>query len=186
MGRSETARRKVVEAGVDVLHDGGVPAFTVETIANRSGVAKTTIYRHWPSVDELLVDTLRSLIEPIPTPNTGSLTTDLEHLLAALVPCDAAEVDARSRLLFSLLHAAADDPGLKSTLDALLLERATPIRTVIELARARGEVDADLDLDTAVDLVEGPYLHRFLFRRAPVDAGDVRRMLRHVIAGLRG
>ncbi|TVR25249.1 MAG: TetR/AcrR family transcriptional regulator [Ilumatobacter sp.] len=185
MGRSEDARRKVLEAGVGILLDDGVPAFTVEAVAKRSGVAKTTIYRHWPDPDQLLVDTLRSTIEPIPTPNTGSLQDDLEKVLADLAPCDPDDTDRQTRMLFGVLQRAADEPALLAAFDDLMHERFGPIRTLLELAQGRGDIVDDLDLDLAVDLVIGPLLHRHLMRRQPVDPADTTRVVHHVIAGLR-
>lgn len=185
MGRSDDARRKVLEAAVGILHDDGAPAFTVEAIAKRSGVAKTTIYRHWPDPDRLLVDSLRSTIEPIPTPNTGSLQDDLEQVLADLAPCDIDDTDRQTRVLFGVLQRAADDAALLAAFNDLLRERFGPIRTLLELAQGRGDIAADLDLDLAVDLVIGPLLHRHLMRRQPVDPADTARVVRHVIAGMR-
>jgi AcrR family transcriptional regulator len=185
MGRSQDARRKVLDAGAQLLSSEGVPAFTVEAVSKRSGVAKTTIYRHWPDPDVLLVDTLRSTIEQIPTPNTGSLQDDLEQLLARLAPCDDVDADEQTRLLFGVLQRAADDEALRVAFDDLMRERLGPIRTVLELARARGEIVADLDLDIGVDLVIGPLLHRHLMRRRTVDPVETVTILRHVIAGLR-
>lgn len=184
MSRSENARRKVLHAGVELLHDAGVPAFTVEAVAKRSGVAKTTIYRHWPGGSELLIDTLRSFIEPLPTPNTGCLRDDLRTLYSLIVPTSADEITDAGRMMFGLLHAAADDPDLRSALEDLFRERTGPIRTLLQLAQGRGELPADLDLDLAVDLVEGPFLFRFLIRREPFTQSDFDALLDRVIAGL--
>jgi AcrR family transcriptional regulator len=184
MSRSEDARRKVLDAGAQLLSSDGVPGFTIEAISKRSGVAKTTIYRHWPDAGLLLVDTLRSTIEQIPTPNTGSLQDDLEQLLARLAPCDDAEADEQTRLLFGVLQRAADDEALRAAFDDLMRERFGPIRTVLELARARGDIDSGLDLELGVDLVIGPLLHRHLMRRQPVDPAVTATIVRHVTAGL--
>ncbi|CAN5525118.1 TetR/AcrR family transcriptional regulator [soil metagenome] len=184
MGRSEDARRKVLDAGVQLILSDGVPSFTVEAVAKRSGVAKTTIYRHWPDPDVLLIDTLRSTIQAIPTPNTGSLQDDLEQLLATLAPCDDHAAAEQIRILFGVLQRAAGDEALRAAFDDMMRERFGPIRTVLELAQARGDIDSHLDLDLGVDLVIGPLLHRHLMRRQSVDPAVTATIVRHVIAGL--
>jgi AcrR family transcriptional regulator len=182
--RSETARRKVLDAAVSLLHDAGIPAFTVEAVAKRSGVAKTTIYRHWPSSNRLLIDTIDCIIEPFPTPNTGSLRDDLRLLYSMTVPASADEIADKGRLMFGLLHAAADDPDLQSALEDLFRERTGPIRTIVQLAQARGELPDDLDIELAVDMVEGPIIFRYLVRRQPVDQHDFEGLLDRIAVGL--
>ena len=60
--RSEEARRKALAAAIDVIVDKGVGDLTIEEVAQRSGVAKTTIYRHWPERASLIVDTVRATL----------------------------------------------------------------------------------------------------------------------------
>jgi AcrR family transcriptional regulator len=182
--RSETARRKVLDAAVALLRDAGIPAVTVDAVAKRSGVAKTTIYRHWPSSSRLLMDTIECIIEPFPTPNTGSLRDDLRTLYSMTVPASADEIADKGRLMFGLLHAAADDPDLRSALEGLFRERTGPIRTIVQLAQARGELPDDLDVELAIDMVEGPIIFRYLVRRQPVDQHDFEALLDRIAVGL--
>jgi AcrR family transcriptional regulator len=184
MNRRSRSRDAVLGAATEVMRETGVSGFTVEAVAKRSGVAKTTIYRQWPTGELLLLDTLRCFALPLPTPNTGDLRTDLSRLFEALVPADADEMAQTRRVMFGALQAAADDPALQSALSELLAERAGPIRTVVELAKSRGELPADLDLDVAVDLIEGPFVHRYAIRGLPIDAIEIERILDHVVASL--
>ena len=86
--RSEEARRKALAAAVDVIVDKGVGDLTIEEVALRSGVAKTTIYRHWPERASLIIDTVRSCFEHVSTPDTGSLRGDLEAYFGGMVRAD--------------------------------------------------------------------------------------------------
>lgn len=184
MNRSEVARRKVLDAGVELLHDAGIPAFTVEAVSKRSGVAKTTIYRHWPNGTQLLVDTVGCIIEPVPTPNSGSLAGDLHALYSTILPTSADEIDDKRRMMFGLLQAAAGDPDLQASLEQFFRERTGPVRTILQLAQARGDVSSDLDLDRAVDMIEGPILFRFLIRRVPVTHGELAEVIAAIVDGL--
>src|SRR5215203_5293355 len=86
--RSEEARRKALAAAIDLLVEKGVGDLTIEEVAQRSGVAKTTIYRHWPERASLIVDTVRTSFEHVSTPDTGSLRGDLETFFGGLVRAD--------------------------------------------------------------------------------------------------
>jgi AcrR family transcriptional regulator len=185
MDRRSRSRDAVLGAATEVMREAGVSGFTVEAVAKRSGVAKTTIYRQWPTGELLLLDTLRCFAQPLPTPNTGDLRTDLARLFEALVPSDAGEMAETRRVMFGALQAAADDPELQGALTELLAERMGPIRTVVELAKSRGDLPADLDLDMAVDLIEGPFVHRYAIRGLPIDQDEIAGMLDRVVASLR-
>jgi AcrR family transcriptional regulator len=52
--RVARTRAAVLNAGIDLLAERGYPGFTIDAIVARTGIAKTTIYRHWPSRDSLL------------------------------------------------------------------------------------------------------------------------------------
>ena len=182
MGRTETAKKKVLDAAGALLYETGVPGFTVDAVARRSGVAKTTIYRHWPSAETLLIEALACQVEQLPTPNTGSIRGDLKALFEQMIP--TVDRDDKARLIFGLLYAAADDAELRRSLTDLMRERITPFRTVVELARARGELPATLDIDDAVDLIEGPFFYRYMFRGEAYDAHEFEVLLDHVVRGL--
>jgi AcrR family transcriptional regulator len=183
--RSIAAHTKALAAAAEVVRQFGVPGFTVDEVARRSGVAKTTIYRHWPSSNALLLEAVDCAIEHrLRTPNTGSLRGDLERFVGDVLP-KAGDPD-NSRMICGLLYAAAADADLQDAMRAYLGEQQTPLRTMVQLAQARGELPADLDLGLAVDLIEGPLLYRFLLRREPSAAADVARLLDMIVAGLQG
>src|SRR5256885_5219091 len=77
-GRSGRVREAILAAVIDELTRAGYAALTVETVAARAGVNRTTIYRRWPTLDDLLVDALTTWsLEALPVPDTGSIETDL-------------------------------------------------------------------------------------------------------------
>jgi AcrR family transcriptional regulator len=167
--RSERARAEVLEATADLVADVGVDRVTIDEVAARSGVAKTTIYRHWPTKQALVVDAVRSVCFPeAATPNTGDLRADLVACFEGMV---RAGLSGRTgQMLPSLLDCAHRDPALDVLLRDYLRERSGPTRTVLELAQLRGELPADLDLDFAVTLVVGPLIYRKVILRQPVTA----------------
>lgn len=181
--RSEEARREVVAATADIIAAGGVDKLTIEEVAARSGVAKTTIYRHWPSRSALVVDAVRSCVEHLTTPDTGDLRRDLLALFSGMVKAD---MDGPiGRILPSVLQAAGRSPELARLVSALGEERQVPIRDIVRRAQARGELPADLDLEVAVGCIMGPLLFRKFQLRQPVTDAYLTGCLDTAIAGLR-
>lgn len=83
---SKAAQAKMLGAAIELVQAAGVRGFNIDEVARRSGVAKTTIYRHFPNPNELLVAALDGAITVPPTPNTGSLRGDLLEFLASVLP----------------------------------------------------------------------------------------------------
>ena len=160
------ARQKVLVAAQDVVREAGIDGFTVEEVAHRSGVAKTTIYRHFHNAHHLVVEALDCMITPMATPNTGSLREDLLVLFSQHLS-QVADTQLRGMVL-GLLAASDQDPELHRVLDDMNEQRLTPVRTVLELARARGEIRDDVDLDLAIDLIHGPLFLRTMIRQLPM------------------
>jgi AcrR family transcriptional regulator len=180
--RSEEARRKALAAAADLLVAKGVGALTIEEVAQRSGVAKTTIYRHWPERASLIIDTVRASFEHVGTPDTGSLRGDLEAYFGGLVRADLS--GNTGRLMPCLIDAAGRDPEIELLLDRLAVERQQPILTIVKRAQERGELPAELDTRVVVGTIVGPIVFRKVVWRQPLDAAYVSGCLDVAIAGL--
>jgi AcrR family transcriptional regulator len=165
--RAERVRRSVVDTTLELLDECGVAGLSVEQLAARSGVAKTTIYRHWPHKIDLVVEAMTAHREAVPTPNSGDLRADLR---ACFQFVRDREFQARmGRIMPSLLDAAQRDPEFAELHERLTFQSKQPLRTVLELAQLRGHLRDDVDLDDAVDLVLGPLVSRSLLSRAAID-----------------
>jgi AcrR family transcriptional regulator len=180
--RSEEARRKAIAAAIDLIVERGVANLSIEEVAARSGVAKTTIYRHWPERASLIVDTARATFEHVVTPDTGSLRGDLEAYFDSMVRADLS--GKAGQLIPSLIDAAARDPEIDLLMDRYSLERQQPVMTIVSRAQERGELPPDLDRDVIIGTVVGPIAFRKVLQRRPVDAGYVAKCLDVVLTGL--
>lgn len=180
--RSEEARRKALAAATDLIVERGVASLTIEEVAHRSGVAKTTIYRHWPERNALVLDTARSCFEHVETPDTGSLRDDLEAFFEGMVTADLS--GTVGKLMPALVDAAGRDPEIELLLDRVALERQRPILDIVERAQARGELPNELDPRVAIGTIVGPIVFRRLIWRQPLDAAYVRGCLDVAVAGL--
>jgi AcrR family transcriptional regulator len=164
--RSEQAHRAAIAATVEVLLDSGVDGVTIEEVAARSGVAKSTLYRHFGSKEDLIATAARGCVTEHPTPDTGNLADDLHFLFHRYQEND--DKQRFGELLPMLIDAGNRDPQIQTIVDAVLEERRRPMRTVLQLAQLRGEISRDLDLDTAMAMIIGPLAYRRLVERRPV------------------
>ena len=180
--RTERVRTAVLGAALDLLDEGGVHGLTFEAVAARSGVAKTTIYRHWPTKAQLTIDALAAMHEPTPTPNSGDLRADLRACFVEVT--EHALDDRKARIFASVLDAAQRDPEYARLHTQMTAESLQPLRTVLELAQLRGQLRGDLDLDDVCDLVIGPLITRVLVTRRPVDESFLNLLVETLVAGL--
>ena len=181
--RSEEARQAALAATVDLVLAHGVEGVTFEDVAARSGVARTTLYRHFGTKQAMVVAAASSCFVELPTPDTGNLAEDLRVIFER-----AKAVEEERRLpdiIPALLSASDRDPDLHHCVLAMLEERRRPIRTVLQLAQLRGEIGRDIDLDVALALLIGPFVQRRWIDRQELTPEFRDAVLEHVVAGLR-
>lgn len=182
--RTRRSRQAVVDAAVALLREVGVEAFTVESVVERSGVAKTTIYRHWPDRDALVLDALAQLIDPPSPIDTGSLAGDLTRLTEGLA--QALQTGPLADLLPSVIAAARRDRRLAELHRRLIDSRHEAVRQVVRRGIARGELPPDTDPNLVVDLLGGPLFYRGLVAGRRLDRGFARQVVEVVLKGLQG
>lgn len=179
--RVERSRAAVLDAAVGVLLEGGVPALTVEAVVERSGVARSTIYRHWATRRDLLVAAFERLAPPVADPDVeGPLGERLQTVLEAQVANLRAATWAAA--LPTMLEATSRDPELAGVRERLREQHRGPVRRTLELAIERGELPAGTDIDEAVSQLAGPIMFRQLISGEPIDAEFARRVVRLFLA----
>jgi len=164
--RVRRSRAAVLSVTVQLLFERGFGGATVDEISRRSGVAKTTIYRHWPSRIDLLRDACSTLSTPLETPDAGSfeadvtaLTINLGHVLRS---------GKWTSVLPSIIDAAERDPDIADMYSKLQQGYSTPFETVIERALRRGELPTGTDPATLIAALTGPLFYRRWFSREPL------------------
>jgi AcrR family transcriptional regulator len=181
--RSEEARQAALAATVDLLLENGIEAVTFEDVAARSGVAKSTLYRHFGSKQAMVAAAAGSCYVVAPTPDTGDLMSDLTEIFD-----HSKQVEEERRIpdvMPVLLAASHRDPELHALLLAMIEEKRRPIRTVLQLAQLRGEISRDLDLELALALLMGPFVQRRMVDRLDVTPEFRAAVIEHVVAALR-
>ncbi|OIJ64027.1 hypothetical protein WN71_031740 [Streptomyces mangrovisoli] len=184
-GERSGPRRKeeIFAASLELLAGQGYDAFTIEGVALRSGVNKTTIYRWWPSKSELLRDALlHSGTLAFDLPDTGSLTGDLTEL-AVGVEGLLGEPEARA-VVEAALVGAVRHPAMRELVTQFLEDRLGRHQPLFTRAVERGELPADLDPALLVDAVAGALWIRLLVRRRPVPDGFAAQLVALLADGI--
>lgn len=140
----------MVDAGVELLMEGGPNAVTVDAVVQRSGVAKTTVYRQWSSRDELVVDVIREVVRPAPAPPADlPFEPALRTLMRAR--CANARDHRRQRAFPALLLARAQrQPELEQLRDETELEQRALLEDILERGKAEGQLAEDVRLEDAL------------------------------------
>ena len=178
-GRSARVGAQVHQAVTDLISERGYGRFTVGDVADRAGVADSSIYRRWGSLETLLTDVaLTRLNARSPMPDTGSLAGDL-RTYAAQVAREITGPDGPAVLLLAVALSSSGLQGRRAGTD-LRAERTRQLQSMLDHARDRGEPVPDA-LDV-LDHVLAPMYIRVLFGMDPLAPdyveGLVDRLLR--------
>ena len=175
------SRERVIAATLDLLTESGLGELTIDDVSKRSGVAKTTIYRHWPNRAALVIDAcLRMDDGDQAPPDTGSLEGDVSAFLKNLAE---SLVTARwSSILPSIVDAAEHEPEFAAVHSTIQGRHAAPLRAALERAVARGELQSSADLSAITAALLGPLFYRRWFSREPIDDKFVDTIVRAALA----
>jgi AcrR family transcriptional regulator len=174
ISRGEGARRRVLDASLEVLGADGLAGFTMEAVARKAGASKATLYRHWPTTGALLVDAMDATFRPFPAPDTGSVHQDVRVLLDAFVTL--VRDTPFPRLMAAFIDAAEREPALAEMHADLTRRRRAPVLAVLGRAQRRGELSEHLDPELTADLLTAPLFYRRFIAHHPIPpslVGDV-------------
>ncbi|MGP8301207.1 TetR/AcrR family transcriptional regulator [Streptomyces inhibens] len=181
-GSGPRKSQEIFDATLDLLAAKGYEGLTIEGVAERSGVNKTTIYRWWPSKGALLGAALmgarRLDIEPA---DTGSLQGDLEALLHTIT--SLLTTPPASDIAVATLGAVTHSPELATHVRDFFADRLAREQPVFTRAIARGELAPDADPMLLVDLLAGAAWLRVALRQLPLDADFAPQAVHTVLNG---
>ena len=177
--RVRHSKQVVMATTYELLSEEGLAGVTVDAVARRSRVAKTTIYRHWPSREALLLDACAQLGPHFEIPDAGSLSNDLRAFARRLV--EQLLDGPYAAILLSLMEAAERNPDLAALLAAAQAKLVEAVRTILARARVRGELSRPPDASDVAALIVGPLLYRRLFSHEPLTEGLFRLVVDNVV-----
>jgi TetR/AcrR family transcriptional regulator, regulator of autoinduction and epiphytic fitness len=173
--RVERSRRVILEAVLDELGDVGYGALTIEGVAARAGVGKSTIYRHWAGKLALVEDAFRTLKAPVQVPEEGTLSERVTGLLSQIA-C-MVEESTYSACMPALIEAAEHDPQVRDLHRRFSAERRAVLVDLLRDAVENGELPPDTDPGLLGDALVGPILLRRLMLFEPLDPAIVPKLV---------
>ncbi|GAB2471660.1 TetR/AcrR family transcriptional regulator [Jatrophihabitans fulvus] len=182
--RDEAIDAAVLAASLDELREHGYGAFSMERVAQRAGVAKTTVYRRWPNAQDLAVDAIATLQDDgTPPPDDLSGRDQLVHLL------DRVRRQWRRPEYASIMRRIAADGSMHPEVYAHGRQRLIG-RTVrlmddaLQRCVDDGAVSSDVDLDLARRMIVSPVVAGAMTLRPPLTRAQVELVVDTVLRGL--
>ena len=180
--RVERSRRVILRAALAELGEVGYGAFTIESVAARAGVGKSTIYRHWPGKLPLIADAFQSLnVQPASPEEGGSPRERVVRLMRHLAEGAGAADSLFAACVPALIDAAERDPEVRRFHHAYNAKRRQRLVDVIAEGVKAGDFPAGLDPEIAALALIGPIFYRRLMTDKPFDPARVDELIRTVL-----
>ncbi|MGW5450457.1 TetR/AcrR family transcriptional regulator [Nocardia sp. NPDC003979] len=167
-GRTARNREQVLAAVSAELAENGYDALTIDSVAERAGVHRTTVYRRWRNVGGLLADVIAAAGDLDWQPrDTGSLAGDLTALNEEIQESLLAEPSIASALIAVSFRSMEAAQGLARMWE----DRYAQCEIVVERAAERGEIPADTDARALLIAATAPIYHCLMLLRTSPDPG---------------
>jgi AcrR family transcriptional regulator len=186
--RDQVAHDDILEAALTLLDEQCYSELTIEKIAARAGCGKPTIYRRWKTKADIVLEAYaaRAAQTLPPVMPSGDALHDLKVMLARVFNVAKDPLNLRAVRCF-VSEAQFDDAFRKRFYELFLSKRRDVFRAILQTGIESGQLRADLELDVAVDMVQGLLLFRLMFEHEPLDgvaAGAIVALLRRgAVAG---
>jgi len=179
--RNPESAEAIIEAAEAVLREAGYSGFSIEAVARRARAGKPTIYRWWPSKAALLIEVYQRQ-KRVETPDTGNIEDDLAGFLKNLF--DHWRDTPSGNVFRSLIAEAQSDAGAAAALADYSKGRRSHTGRIVERARTRGEVAADVDAEIVADMIASYAWRQLLTNRLDEDEAAIRKVVRYVVRGI--
>jgi AcrR family transcriptional regulator len=180
--RDARAHQAIVDATLELLKTQGYAKLTIEAIAAKAGVGKTTIYRRWPSKGPLVIEAISGLIHLGPMVDTGQTAKDLTAFLRAVMSALGAPLIGTT--IPGLTADMANDPEVAEPFRRYIIEpKRARLAAILDRAEARGELLGPADRELVLDMMVGPILWRALLTGGTLDAEVAERIVDKVVRG---
>lgn len=182
--RSADADAAILAAAIDELVDRGFASMTIDGVATRAKVARTTVYRRFASLEQLCMEAIEQVRERLPPAPGGTVRDDLVFLLTRL---NRILTTTRfGQILPHLAAAARRDPQAARTYWTTYLTQGRGVlRGLLERGIQEGTIGPATDIELIIDLFVGPLVHRMLWQVDTVTEAQIGYLVDTVLAGLR-
>lgn len=181
--RDPQTDERITAAAAELMLERGFERTTVDDVASRAGVGKATVYRRWPSKEDLAVAAMETLYSSsIPEPDTGSIQEDLTQSYRATLAFVGTPQGAA--FLRSSIAESVRDDRIAALHRESTERRERQSRVTFERAIARGEVRPDVDVDSAVQWLGGVLTIRVITRRPLPRVEDAEALVAFTLRGV--
>ncbi|GAB2968421.1 TetR/AcrR family transcriptional regulator [Saccharothrix stipae] len=191
--RDSDADRRILRAARDALFTAGYAGLAIDEVAQRAGVAKTTLYRRWPTKDHLAIAVYADMLDrDVPVTDTGDVGADLSAYLKQIAAAlhrvrqagrPADDTDPSAGIVAELVAAAARHADVGQAMRGLYARRIKLAVELVERATQRGELRAGTDPVLLLDQLAGALYYRVLITGAPVDDIYLERLVTAALDG---
>jgi AcrR family transcriptional regulator len=183
--RRTKTRARVLSAAARILRRDGYSRLTMERVAAESRVAKTTLYRHWPTKAALCMDLYLDVAgRELQVPDTGDIAKDLKHIADTIVHLQTRTVAGPA--FIGLIAEAQLNPESRRAFLAEFAERRREVtRRVLQRAIQRGEIRRTTDIDLVIDALGGAVTFRLLQGHGPLNTRFTAALVNLVLGGCR-
>ena len=175
--RAIRSQERVLATTIELLYEAGL-GLSVDEVSRRCGVAKTTIYRHWPTRAALVLEACAKLTPEPQVPDHGSFVRDVSDLVETLAKL--LNTARWTAVLPSIVDAAERDAEVAAVFSQIQAGHAAPFHEIIRRAQRRGELAKEIDPGTVVAMLLGPLFYRRWFSREPIGKAFTRALIRQV------
>lgn len=180
--RSERRHKAILETALDLVTELGFRAVSVELIAAKAGVAKTTIYRRWPNKAAVVMDAFMERLLRTQFPTTRKITDSILLQMRSMARAFRSKDGA---VLRALLAEAQFDAELAAAFrERWTLPRRNIALAVLQEAISQGELRSDIDLEATIDLLYAPMYYRLQMGTAPLSDSYIDEIFAQVMEGL--
>lgn len=181
--RCPIAHQNILEAASKLLNEVGFSNLTIEGIALRAGVGKTTIYRRWPNKASIVMDAFLAETAPqFPYPNTESAITDIRQQMKLVVKVLNSP---HGNTISTLIGGSQTDKELAEAFRTrFLTPRRTESKAIVRKGIEQNEIPSNIDADMLLDTLYSPLYFRLLIKHAPLTESFVDQVVDLVVNGL--
>jgi AcrR family transcriptional regulator len=175
----------VVKATYEELAEVGYGGLSIEAVASRAGVNKTTVYRRWPTKADLVTEAILSFARhrAAPMPNRGSLRADLIEL-GRLTLAFARSVEGRAFLRLFFFEGRISDLSHLEDFFRARRETSGP-KIVFERALERGELPKGTRYESALEMLTGTLYCKNFMPGSSVDDAYIAEVVDTILLGIR-
>ena len=175
----EAVKMASLVAAYELMTASGLSGVSVDEVSRRSGVAKTTIYRHWPSRSALLLEACMQFAPRLQGPNTGTFKGDLTAIATAMA--QRLQTGGWSSVVPSIIDAAERDQELAELQSRQHAGMMAVFGPIAARAQARGELGPNFDVSELTAAIAGPLFYRRWFSRQKLDDVFVRGVVERAL-----